>query len=102
MHPPNRIAIAVIMQKLTPMHSLMMSGTSSFFAWMMTFSNPRNRPMLAIATNAENTPHSPNASGVYRRVSIGVTNNGNMYMRMLLTEIFTLFRIREDDDISFI
>ena len=47
-------------------------------------------------TKDENTPHSPKASGVYRRVNIGVTIKGNIYMIMLLTDIFALFCISGD------
>ena len=67
---------------------------------MITFSKPRKRPMVAIATNDENTPHSPNDSGVYRRVSIGVTMTGNMYIMMLLTDILAVFLTSGLENIS--
>ena len=58
---------------------------------MMTFSKPRKSPMVVMATNDENTPHSPNDSGVYKRVRMGVTMMGSMYMIMLLTDILAVF-----------
>ena len=69
----------------------MTSDNSFSFACMITFSKPRKMPIDAIATKEENTPHSPKASGVYSRVKIGVTTIGNIYIIMLLRDIFAVF-----------
>lgn len=99
--PQNIMAIRVMVIALTPIQSQRIWGNCASLPWMMTFSKPRNKPMFTIVTNDEKTPHSPKASGVYRRVRIGVTIIGNIYMIMLLTEIFALFFISGVVSMSF-
>ena len=57
---------------------------------MRIFSKPKKRTIVDMTMKEENIPHSPKSLGVYKRVKIGVTISGNIYIMRLLTDILAV------------